>query len=278
MPHSAASTNRRCRRRARGAFACESWRDPTTKTFRSPAPAAADAAACGRARVCPRRRRHCRRRRGRAADRQMEWRMATPARRRGGPPAAVNGAGPTRRHDSRRHRAFVRTLTCCVCSTIWSRVRSGYHDESLCFVERVLDSVAACQSRQPSRPAHRRLPEAALDRSSDALCTALQLTNFGRFRTRLAGRLYVRAKINAHGRGRNRNGRGAVSDAWGRAPSNVSASRESFPRGPRRVRDYARPVARGLRQRGWADAHSNGWARSAKLSIAVLRSARRICR
>src|ERR1700738_25654 len=60
----------------------------------------------------------------------------------------------------------------------------------------------------------------ALDRSSDALCTALQLTNFwqdfgGDWR---AGRLYVPREVQvAAGADENQLARGALSEAWGRA-------------------------------------------------------------
>ena len=62
--------------------------------------------------------------------------------------------------------------------------------------------------------------EAALDRSSDALCTALQLTNFWQDfgRDWRAGRLYVPREVQTlAGADEIELGRGAVSDAWGRA-------------------------------------------------------------
>jgi squalene synthase HpnC len=62
--------------------------------------------------------------------------------------------------------------------------------------------------------------EAALDRSSDALCTALQLTNFWQDfgRDWRAGRLYVPLEVQIRaGADETGLGRGALSDAWGLA-------------------------------------------------------------
>ena len=74
--------------------------------------------------------------------------------------------------------------------------------------------------------------EPALDRSSDALCTALQLTNFwqdfgGDWR---AGRLYVPREVQvAAGADENQLARGALSEAWGRALERcVSVTRDLF--------------------------------------------------
>jgi squalene synthase HpnC len=74
--------------------------------------------------------------------------------------------------------------------------------------------------------------EAALDRSSDALCTALQLTNFwqdfgGDWR---AGRLYVPREVQvAVGADEGQLGRGAISEAWGRALERcVNVTRDLF--------------------------------------------------
>ena len=78
------------------------------------------------------------------------------------------------------------------------RVRSGYHDESVRLVggrPRLLPPFG--ESGGTPRAAHRRLPRQALDRSSDALCTALQLTNFWQDfgRDWRAGRLYVPREV-----------------------------------------------------------------------------------
>jgi squalene synthase HpnC len=77
--------------------------------------------------------------------------------------------------------------------------------------------------------------EAALDRSSDALCTALQLTNFwqdfgGDWR---AGRLYVPREVQvAAGADEGELARGAISEAWGRALERcVSVTRDLFREG-----------------------------------------------
>src|SRR4029077_9322764 len=62
--------------------------------------------------------------------------------------------------------------------------------------------------------------EAALDRSSDALCTALQLTNFWQDfgRDWRAGRLYVPREVQmVVGADETELAGGTISEAWGRA-------------------------------------------------------------
>ncbi len=77
--------------------------------------------------------------------------------------------------------------------------------------------------------------DAALDRSSDALCTALQLTNFWQdfgpdWR---AGRLYVPGEVQqAAGADESQLGAGAMSGAWVRALEQcISVTRERFTEG-----------------------------------------------
>ena len=77
--------------------------------------------------------------------------------------------------------------------------------------------------------------DVSLDRSSDALCTALQLTNFwqdfgGDWR---AGRLYVPREVQvAAGADEDQLVRGAVSEAWGRALERcVGVTRDLFREG-----------------------------------------------
>jgi hydroxysqualene synthase len=77
--------------------------------------------------------------------------------------------------------------------------------------------------------------EAALDRSSDALCTALQLTNFWQDfgRDWRAGRLYVpREEQIAAGAGEADLARGTITESWSRALERcVSVTRERFAEG-----------------------------------------------
>jgi squalene synthase HpnC len=77
--------------------------------------------------------------------------------------------------------------------------------------------------------------EAALDRSSDALCTALQLTNFWQDfgRDWRAGRLYVPREVQVLvGADETELGRGAINEAWGRALERcLSVTRDLFREG-----------------------------------------------
>jgi hydroxysqualene synthase len=83
----------------------------------------------------------------------------------------------------------------------------------------------------------------ALDRSSDALCTALQLTNFWQDfgRDWRAGRLYVPREAHADaGADEAELGRGTMSDAWGRAMERCVAVTRSLFRDGRAVCDGVR--------------------------------------
>ncbi len=77
--------------------------------------------------------------------------------------------------------------------------------------------------------------DAALDRSSDALCTALQLTNFWQDfgRDWRAGRLYVPREVQmAAGAGEADLAGGTITESWGRALERcVSMTRERFAEG-----------------------------------------------
>ena len=77
--------------------------------------------------------------------------------------------------------------------------------------------------------------EAALDGSSDALCTALQLTNFWQDfgRDWRAGRLYVPREVQAAaGADEAELARGAITEAWGRALERcLTLTRELFREG-----------------------------------------------
>ena len=77
--------------------------------------------------------------------------------------------------------------------------------------------------------------DASLDRSSDALCTALQLTNFWQDfgRDWRAGRLYVpREVVDAHGADERDLGSGRLTPAWTQAiRSSVDRTRAAFEEG-----------------------------------------------
>ena len=150
------------------------------------APAAGgDAAACRRGlRVRAGRRRHRRRRRG--AGRRARRRSSTPGSGGCTPRSPSNGRtaaphahedlivvalGPFDPNARSADRAVRRSR---------ERVRSGYHDDSLRLVGRRLRLLPAIgEPGRTAGAAHRRLPRRArsIDRR-DALCTALQLTNF----------------------------------------------------------------------------------------------------
>ena len=116
------------------------------------------------------------------------------------------------------------------------RVRSGYHDDSATTrgptcsttaADRRIRSAGSCSASRGYR-------DDALDRSSDALCTALQLTNFWQDfgRDWRAGRLYVPA--GGAGRLRRQRGRagGRTAAPRGRAlERRVAMTREMFDEG-----------------------------------------------
>ena len=220
--------------------------------------AAADAAARRRGlRVRARRRRHRRRRHGaagRAAGAARRVAAAACTRRvAGGRRPDAPRRDDARRSDCRRARRIRSARSICRsrCSTI--SLSAFGQDTMTTRYASWADVLDYC--RRSANPVGRLVlriagyRDEALDRSSDALCTALQLTNFWQDfgRDWRAGRLYVPREVQAACGAREADLAGGRIDAGVGAGDRTRASRvtrDAFRRGPRRLRRRRRPPAR----------------------------------